>query len=94
MLSIEFLPRGDKSTTDLATGSEYVSSMGRGSVGRDILCFLAEELLVLGSVATPPLSLGFELLRVNHLVGRVKNWVKPPDDGELARGNPSKLEDS
>ena len=62
--------------------------MGRGSVGREILCFL-----VAGEDCSPP-PLGspeddegdvvagilpVDALRVNHFVGLLRNWVKDGD---------------
>ena len=72
-------------------GGTSVSKMGRGSVGCDILCLRDELVLERGSLElmddlpTPP-----ELERLNHFVGLVKSWVKPPD-GDEDRGVLRKL---
>ena len=69
-------------------GGTKVSSMGRGSVGCEILCLRVELVLVRGSLEemderpTPP-----EFERLNHFVGLVKICVKPPE-GEVERGVP------
>ena len=65
--------------------------MGRGSVGCDILCLRVELVLERGSLALiderPPPP---EFERLNHFVGLVKSWVKPPD-GDEDRGVLRKL---
>ena len=68
--------------------------MGRGSVGCEILGFLAELELERGSFelidVRPGIApLEFDLL--NHFVGFVKNCVKPVD-GDADRGIPPVLE--
>ena len=70
-----------------------MSTIGRGSVGCEILCLRVELVLERGSLELmderpPPLEV--ELL--NHFVGFVKIWVKaPPPEGEVERGVPRKL---
>lgn len=68
----------------------YTSNIGRGSVGRDILCFLLpddededdESFGSEGVVGTLPV----DALLVNHFVGFDRNWVKPIDgDVDLAK---------
>lgn len=81
----------EKPTHLEAEDEEYASRSGLGSVGREILCFLAAELEVElrggpGSCAEE--IFGVEALRANHLVGRLKNPVKPLL-GEVDRGNPT-----
>jgi len=51
-------------------------------VGREILCFLPEELLALGSDEATVLIFGLEALLVNHLEGFERKFVKP-FDGEV-----------
>ena len=64
----------------------YVSKMGLGSVGREILCFLPPPELTLGRGSeTAEGILDADALRLNHFDGRVKNCVKP-DEGEGDRG--------
>ena len=58
--------------------------MGLGSVGREILCFLDEPVLDLGSVDAAA-ALDAEALRENHLEGFERKCVMP-EDGEGARG--------
>ena len=63
--------------------------MGLGSVGCEILGFLAELVLDLGSVELVeerPVKEPLEFERLNHLVGLDRNEVKP-FDGDADRGN-------
>ena len=52
--------------------------MGLVSVGREILCFLDELVLDLGSVGAA-VALDAEAPRENHLEGFGRNWVVPED---------------
>jgi hypothetical protein len=72
-MSSEFGGRVERSSTDLALEPAYPSNIGLGSVGCEILCFLADELLALGSVELPELDFGEETLRPNHLEGLERN---------------------
>lgn len=74
----------------LAPGAAlYESRIGLGSVGRDILCFLPEELLILGSeAAAMVLIFGFDALLPNHLEGFERKFVNP-FEGEVERGKPN-----
>lgn len=75
----------------LAPPAPYASKIGLGSVGLDILCFLPELVLVLGSAATGEVFEPEGVL-VNHLWGLLKNCVKL-DDGDVERGKPKKAGD-
>ena len=60
--------------------------MGLGSVGCEILCFLAELMLGLGGSAPGKLcAFVADTLRENHFDGFVRNWVKPDGDGERGK---------
>jgi len=75
----------------LAAQATYVSdcselTIGRGSVGLEILGFLPELVLLLFVYSELPVDgRVFEEFLLNHLAGFERNWVKP-EDGELARG--------
>lgn len=62
----------------------WLSRIGRGSVGWEILCFLPPERLGLGSKLVEG-AFEVDTLRLNHFEGFVKNWVNP-DEGEAERG--------
>lgn len=61
---------------------EYASKIGRGSVGLEILGFLAPELKLTRASAVVVGTLLADTLRVNHFVGFDRNWVKPEGDVE------------
>lgn len=58
--------------THLLAPPAYESKIGLGSVGRDILCFLPELVLALGSGVLAG-SFEADALRPNHFDGRVRN---------------------
>lgn len=66
----------------------YVSKIGLGSVGFEILCLRVEEVLALGSDA-PELNRGLDALRPNHFAGLLNSCPMPipEDEGEGERGN-------
>jgi len=68
----------------------YVSIIGLGSVGREILCFLppAFELTLALASEGPGCTFDADALRLNHFDGLVKNCVKP-DEGDAERGCPA-----
>ena len=70
-----------------------LSTIGRGSVGCEILCFRPEELVLdLGSLELVELRPAFsEVERLNHFVGLERNCVIPLEGETEREGGPEVL---